>query len=147
VSQSREAGAGPRSGVSVTVTPRAELSADGLTLVIRRRAPGGVLTTTLQRAEPFTADAIALAVRDSGQAGRRMRPGQRNQTRRVAGRFGTVWGHVMLGPPTWRRPRFRWEPDGTVMAGWLRVAVAVRFEPDWEEIIFAGVGIIGDLIV
>jgi hypothetical protein len=147
VSQSREAGAGPRPDVSVTVMPRAELSADGLTLVIRRRVPGGVLVTTLQRAEPFTADAIALAVRDSGRAGRRMRPGQRNRTRRWAGRYGTVWGYLMLGPPTWRRPRFEVDADGTVMAGWLRVAAAVRFEPDWEEIIFAVLGIIGDLIV
>jgi hypothetical protein len=33
------------------------------------------------------------------------------------------------------------------MAGWLRAAAAVRFEPDWEEIIFAVVGILGDLVV
>jgi hypothetical protein len=35
----------------------------------------------------------------------------------------------MLGPPTWRWPRLEVEADGTVLAGWLRAAVAVRFAP------------------
>ena len=32
----------------------------------------------------------------------------------------------MSGPPTWWRPKLRREKDGTVMAGWLRLAVAVK---------------------
>ena len=111
----------------------AALSADRLTLVIKRRVPvRGVLTTTLTRAVPFTEEAITLALSDVARAGRRMQVGQRNRTRRVIGEYGTLWWHVMLGPPTWWKPKLRLEPDGTVMAGWLRAAVAVRYEqPAW----------------
>jgi hypothetical protein len=105
------------------------LSPDGLVLVISRRVPGGILTTTLHRAEPFTTAAIALALRDTTRAARRMQPGQRNHARRYDTPAGVIWVHVMLGPPTWWAPRLKREPDGTVMAGWLRAAVAVRLEP------------------
>jgi hypothetical protein len=60
--------------------------------------------------------------------GQGWQPGQRNISRRAVTRAGTLWTHVMLGPPTWWLPRFRHEKDGTVMAGWLRLAVAVKFE-------------------
>jgi hypothetical protein len=133
-------GVNGRSAVTVTVTPEVGLSADRLTLVIKRRVPGGVLTTTLRRAVPFDAAAVALALADTGKAGRRMQAGQRNRTHRIETRLGVVWMHVMLGPPTWRTPRLRREPDGTVMAGWLRAAVAVKLEPVRRQIIFAGWG-------
>ena len=57
-----------------------------------------------------------------------MQPGQRNRTRRTQTRFGVLWTHVMTGPPTWWRPRLRREKDGTVMVGWLRLAVAAKLE-------------------
>jgi hypothetical protein len=104
------------------------LSADGLVLVICRRVPGGVLTTTLHRAEPFTPEAIAIAVTGAARASRRMQPGQRNRARRIVTRYGTLGIYVMTGPPTWRKPRLAREADGTVMAGWLRLAVAARLE-------------------
>lgn len=107
------------------------LSADKMTLVIKRRKPGGIQTVTLRRqdgAGPFTAADVAFALSEAPQAGRCMQPGQRNTTRRAVTRFGTVWTHVMTGPPTWWRPKLRREQDGTVMAGWLRLAVAVKFD-------------------
>lgn len=107
------------------------LSDDGMTLGIRRRVPGGMQNVTLRRqdgAGPFTAADIAFALSETPRAGRRMQPGQRNTTRRVVTRFGTVWAHVMTGPPTWRLPRLRREPDGTLMAGWLQLAVAVKVD-------------------
>jgi hypothetical protein len=109
---------------------RYALSADRMTLVIKRRAPGGILTTTLHRqpqAGPFT-DADVAAALSKAPADRDWLPGQRNRTRRVQARFGTLWAHLMLGPPTWWLPKLRREQDGTVMAGWLRLAVAVRFD-------------------
>jgi hypothetical protein len=149
-SPSPGAGAGVDSGGTVRVTPpRAKLSADGMTLEIRRRAAGGVQVVTFERqrdAGPFTAAEVAVVL-GALPSGTGMQVGQRNRTRRWAGRFGTVWGHLMLGPPTWWVPQLGREADGTFLAGWLRVALAVRFEPDWEEIIFAVVGIIGDLVV
>jgi hypothetical protein len=110
---------------------RHALSDDGMTLVIRQRVPGGTRIATYRRqpeAGPFTDADVALALELTPGAGRRMEPGQRNRTRRAVTRFGTVWTHVMTGPPTWWRPKLRREQDGTVMAGWLRLAVAVRFE-------------------
>jgi hypothetical protein len=107
-----------------------KLSEDGMTLVIQRPAPGGVHTTTLHRqpqAGPFTVEDIALAL-SSAPAGEPMQVGQRNRTSRAVTRFGTLWTHVMAGPPTWWLPKARREQDGTVMAGWLRLAVAVKFE-------------------
>ena len=111
--------------------PAYKLSDDGMTLVIRQRVPGGVRTATYHRqpeAGPFTDADVTLAVSLTPEAGRRMEPGQHNRTRRAATRFGTVWTHVMTGPPTWWLPRVKRERDGTVMAGWLRLAVAVRLE-------------------
>lgn len=35
---------------------------------------------------------------------------------------------VMAGPPAWRLPRIVRQEDGTRIAGWLYLAVAVRFD-------------------
>ena len=110
---------------------RHALSDDGMALVIRQRVPGGVRTATYRRqpeAGPFTDADVALALELTPGAGRRMEPGQHNRTRRAVTRFGTVWTHVMTGPPTWWLPKLRREQDGTVMAGWFRLAVAVRLD-------------------
>ena len=106
------------------------LTPDRMTLVIKHRAPGGIRTLTLHRQEdagPFT-DADVAAALSQVPAGRQMQPGQRNTTRRTETRFGTVWTHIMTGPPTWRLPRLKREKDGTLMAGWLRLAVAVKLD-------------------
>jgi hypothetical protein len=105
------------------------LSDDRMTLTIRRPAPGGWHVVTLNRqpqAGPFTDADIATALRF--HAAGKMQPGQRNRTRRAETRFGTLWTHLMLGPPTWWLPKLCREKDGTVMAGWLRLAVAVKLE-------------------
>ena len=115
----------------MTTTPPAyALTPDRMTLVVKRRAPGGVQTLTLHRqpdAGPFTDADVAAALRQI-PAGRQMQPGQRNTTRRAETRFGTVWTHIMTGPPTWWLPRLKREKDGTLMAGWLRLAVAVKLD-------------------
>jgi hypothetical protein len=105
------------------------LSADKRTMVIRRRTPAGIQTVTIRRqdhAGPFTdadvAAALSWAPREGGQ------PGQRNISRRAVTRAGTLWTHIMLGPPVWWLPRMRREKDGTVMVGWLRFAIAMRFD-------------------
>jgi hypothetical protein len=110
------------------------LSQDRMTLVITSREPGGVRTVTLNRqpdAGPFTdadvAAARALTPRPS------MQPGQRNRSRRIRTRFGILWTHVATGPPTWWLPRLRREKDGTLMAGWLRFAVALKLSRSQEE--------------
>lgn len=111
--------------------PAYTLSDDGMTLAIRRRVPGGMQNVTLRRqdgAGPFTAADIAFALAETPRAGRRMEPGQRNISRRAETRFGTVWTHVMTGPPTWWLPHLKREKDGTLMAGWLRLAVAVKLD-------------------
>jgi hypothetical protein len=115
----------------VTGAARHALSGDGMTLVIRQRVPGGVRTATYHRdpqAGPFTDADVAFALSLTPGAGLRMKPGQHNRTRRAVTRFGTLWTHVMTGPPTWWLPKLRREQDGTVMAGWLRLAVAVKFD-------------------
>ena len=107
------------------------LSADRMILVIKRRVQGGVQTSTYHRepgAGPFTDADVARALSATPVATRTMQPGQRNNTRRIPTRLGTVWLHVMHGPPTWWKPKCRRERDGTVMAGWLRLAVAVKLE-------------------
>jgi hypothetical protein len=107
------------------------LSADRRTLVVKRRTPAGILTATFRRqkdAGPFTSEAITAALGGTRPRCTRMQNGQRNITRRALTRPGTLWTHVMLGPPTWWLPRMKREKDGTVMAGWLRVAVAAKFE-------------------
>jgi hypothetical protein len=109
---------------------RHALSADGMTLVIKRRAPGGILTTTYHRdshAGPFTDADVDQALRYSVER-HQMQTGQRNRARRTTTRFGTLWTHVNTGPPTWWLPRAKREKDGTVMAGWFRLAVAARFD-------------------
>jgi hypothetical protein len=109
------------------------VSPDGLTLTIKYRAPGGgILTTTLTRAAPFTDAAIRLALTDIARHAQRMEVGQRNRTRRWVGEYGELFCHLMLGPPTWWKPKLRLERDGTVMVGWLRAAIAVRYQqPVW----------------
>lgn len=111
--------------------PAYTLSDDGMTLVIRQRVPAGVRTATYHRkadAGPFTDADVALALSLTPGAGRQMQSGQRNNTRRLETRLATVWWHVMHGPPTWWAPKLKHEPDGTVMAGWLRLAVAVKLD-------------------
>lgn len=110
--------------------PLHALSEDRMTLVITRRAVGGTHHVTLRRqpgAGPFTDADVAAALGQVPGPGK-MQPGQRNSTRRIETRFGTVWTHLMLGPPTWRLPKLRREQDGTIMAGWLRAAVAVKLD-------------------
>lgn len=106
------------------------LSEDRRTLVIKRRMPSGIQTVTLNRqpqAGPFTDEDVTAAL-SATPAASRMQPGQRNITRRAVTRYGTLWTHVMLGPPTWWVPKVRSERDGTLMAGWLRFAMAVKFD-------------------
>jgi hypothetical protein len=110
--------------------PTYALSADRRVLVVKHRSPAGVRIVTLHRDSrtgPFT-DADVSAALANLPAAKAMLPGQRNITRRAVSRFGTLWTCVMLGPPTWWLPRLRRERDGTVMAGWLRLAVAMRFD-------------------
>jgi hypothetical protein len=117
--------------MSEPAAPDHALSPDGMTLVIKRRAPGGVHVVTLHRqpqAGPFTDADIAVALSHLPAATRGMQPGQRNRTHRTETRAGIVWTHLMLGPPTWWLPKLRRAKDGTVMAGWLRLAVAVNLE-------------------
>lgn len=111
------------------------LSDDGMTLIVSRRAPGGIQTATYNRdrhAGPFTdADVDAdvdLAIAGQPAATKTMQPGQRNKTRRITTRSGTLYLHVMTGPPTWWLPRMVREEDGTLMTGWLRLAAAVKFD-------------------
>ena len=106
---------------SYTLTP------DKMTLVVTRRAPGGVQTVTLRRRAPFTDTDVADALALIPGPGRQL-PGQRSVTRRHETRFGVVWTHVMTGPPTWWFPRLLRENDGTLMTGWFRGAVAVKLE-------------------
>lgn len=106
------------------------LSADRRVLVIERRTPTGILTATFHRrhdAGPFTDADVTTALRLS-PAATNMLAGQRNTTHRYDIGFGILWVEIMLGPPTWWVPRLKREKDGTLMAGWLRAAAAVKFE-------------------
>jgi hypothetical protein len=106
-----------------------------MTLTIERHAPGGRHVVTLHRqpqAGPFT-DADITAALSQFPASGKMQPGQRNRTRRTQTIFGTIWTHLMLGPPTWWLPKVRRERDGAVMAGWLRLAVAVKLDRRGSE--------------
>lgn len=112
------------------MTAYTRLSPDRRILTIKRRTPAGIQTVTLHRQEqagPFTDADVANAV-SLVPEGRGMQHGQRNKTRRAVTRYGTLWTHLMLGPPTWWLPRLRRERDGTLMAGWLRAAVAVKLD-------------------
>ena len=105
------------------------LSKDRRTLIIKRRTPAGILTSTFSRDEqtgPFTDADVKYALGSLPAASRTMQPGQRNRSRRLVTRFGTLYASVMTGPPTWWLPRGKREKDGALMAGWLRVAVAVK---------------------
>lgn len=105
------------------------LSKDRRTLIIKRRTPAGILTSTFSRdsqAGPFTDADVESALSSVPAASRTMQPGQRNRTRRFVTRFGTLYVHVMTGPPTWWLPRRKRDKDGALMAGWLRLAVAVK---------------------
>jgi hypothetical protein len=115
----------------VTEQPACRLSDDGTTLVVKRRTPGGILTSTYSRdhdAGPFTDADVNKALSMQPAATRTMQPGQRNTARRWVTRFGTLYLHVMTGPPTWWLPRAVREKDGALMAGWLRLAAAVKFD-------------------
>jgi len=107
------------------------LSDDGMTLVTKRWTPAGILTATYERRPeegPFTVADVDNVLSEQSAATRTMQPGQRNKRRRFVTRFGTLWLDTMTGPPTWWWPRLKREKDGTVMAGWLRRAVAVKFD-------------------
>ena len=107
------------------------LSIDRMTLTIHRRTPAGILTSTYNRDEqagPFTSADVQTALSLTPAASRTMQPGQRTRTHRTRTRFGVLYAHLMLGPPTWWLPKLRHDPDGTVMAGWLRLAVAVHLD-------------------
>jgi hypothetical protein len=124
--------------------PAVRLSADRRTLVIAHRTPAGVLTSTYRSQDNagFSDTAIALCVNGTPAAARGLRlPGQRNTTRRVVTRFGTLWTHVMLGPPTWWAPRVKVEKGGTVMIGWLRVGVAAKADPEISPWWLAGAAV------
>ena len=115
--------------------PAYALSEDRMTLVVKRRAPGGI-----RDRHPATAEAPGRSPTRTWRLRsaeipetRRMQPGQRNRTRRAETRFGTVWTRLMLGPPTWWLPKLRRKRDGTLMAGWIRLAVAVKLEAGREE--------------
>lgn len=112
------------------------LTDDRLTLVIKRRTPAGILTSTFSRDEqdgPFTDADVEYALASLPAASWTMQPGQRNRSRRLATRFGTLYTHLMIGPPTWWLPRMKREKDGALMAGWLRLAVAVKLASHFEE--------------
>jgi hypothetical protein len=105
------------------------LSKDRLTLVIKRRTPAGILTSTFSRdgrTGPFTDADVENALSSVPAASRTMEPGQRNRARRFVTRSGTLYTHVMTGPPTWWLPRLKREKGGALVAGWLRLAVAVK---------------------
>lgn len=107
------------------------LSQDRRTLIIRRRTPAGLLTSTFSRdarTGPFTDADVESALSSVPAASRTMQPGQRNRARRYVTRFGTLYAHLMTGPPTWWLPRVKRGKDGALMAGWLRLAVAVKVE-------------------
>lgn len=113
------------------VTTAYALSEDRLTLVIKRRTPAGILTSTFNRdaqAGPFTDTDVEYALSSVPAASRTMQPGQRNRCRRFVTRFGTLYAYIMTGPPPWWLPRAKRGKDGAVMAGWLRLAVAVQFD-------------------
>ena len=108
-----------------------QLSNGGMTLTVERHTAAGTLLTTFERergAGPFTAADVAYVLSEIPAAARTIQPGQRNTAHRFTTGFGVLWLHVMTGPPAWWLPRLKHEKDGTCMAGWLRLAVAVRFD-------------------
>jgi hypothetical protein len=119
-------------------SPAVTLSADGMVMRVTRKVAGGTRTATYTRqpgSGPFTDADVQLTLRLTplAEAGAVMIPGQRSWTRRTVTRFGTLWTHVMTGPPTWWLPKLQRRWDGTLMAGWLRLAVAVKFDRHGDE--------------
>ncbi len=106
---------------------KAVLSPDRRELTILTETPAGVSRVVLGRAndvEPFPDDDVQRALAEV-PVGLRI-PGQRNTTRRWVTPFGSVYAHLMLGPPTWRLPKVEVKRSG-LMVGWLRAAIAVGF--------------------
>lgn len=105
---------------------RVVLSDDRRQMTIVAPARAGVGRITLGRGpdqEPFTDDDVQHALATVLPS--LSKPGQRNLTRRWVTPFGTVYAHLMLGPPTWWWPKVRLR--GGPMVGWLRAAVALGF--------------------
>ncbi len=105
---------------------RAVLSADRRELTILTQTPAGVSRAVFGRAdgdEPFTEADVQRALAEA-PTGRTMIPGQRNTTRRWVTPLGSIYGHLMTGPPTWWLPKVEIRRGG-LMVGWLRAAVAV----------------------
>jgi hypothetical protein len=76
--------------------------------------------------------ALASAITN---ASREMSVGEKSWTRRTRTPLGQVYTHLMLGPPTWWKPRYDWqprpgEPGWQVMVGWLRAGVALAWRPN-----------------
>lgn len=104
------------------------LSADRRTMTIVTPTPAGTNHITLERATgqgPFTDADVQRALLQTRP--RLSEPGQRNITRRWVTPAGTVYLHLMFGPPTWRRPIVECRRGG-VTAGWLRAAVTAKIE-------------------
>lgn len=102
------------------------LSDDARKMTITEATPAGAHRITLARAgndDPFGDDDIQRALEMVRPV--LMLPGQRNMTRRWVTPLGSLYVHLMLGPPTWRLPKV--QVCGGLMVGWLRAAVAVKF--------------------
>lgn len=110
-------------------TYKCRLSKDRRTLVVEYPVGAGILTATLtsRQLEGFSDEDVKKAI-EFFPLHRDVEIGQRYITRRKVTRFGILWTHVMIGPPTWWAPRLKREKDGTYLAGWLRLAVGVMFE-------------------
>lgn len=126
-----------------TITHR--LSEDGLTLTSTYTDPAGNTATSTvvwpdadtARAHYETALAAFEARAATGFNGRLGDP-QRNglsRIRRHRTRFGDLWFHISVGPPTWWLPnlQIRLRKTGTRPApslgcGWLRIAVEVGLD-------------------
>lgn len=105
---------------------RVVLSADRREMTILTQTPAGVHRAVFSRGpeqEPLTDTDVEYAL--GAVLPTLSELGQRNTTRRWVTRFGTVYAHLMLGPPTWWWPKVRLR--GGPMVGWLRAAVAVGF--------------------
>ena len=106
---------------------RVVLSADCREMTILTPTPAGAHRTVLGRGphqEPFNAEDVRLAMEMAVPT--LTESGQRNTARRWVTPLGDIYGHLMLGPPTWWLPKIELRRDG-VMVGWLRVAAAVGF--------------------
>lgn len=116
--------------------PVIDYQVEGRTIIVRLDDPQGIRTVahTFER-EPDDEDVKQAISAALSRAVLPMSVGERSWTRRHRTPFGEGYTHVMLGPPTWWRPRFHWdrrpeEPGWQVMIGWLRAGVAVAWRPD-----------------